>query len=113
MGISVSLIFLFAYTNLESLGQALVFSFPYISLVVSTTILAAAYFGETPVWGKDNKAKRNYNSDGPFSYLVLSIIFLPASLFYLRLSIIAASFLFSTFLILFLVFLRLMKGYKT
>lgn len=112
--VAVAMIFsvmatMFVFANTEVSASRLLFkSFPYLSLIISFTVLVASIKGARPEFGQ--KSSKNYSPDNPRAYLYLSLFVIPFAFYYLlSQAILGATLLTLVFLILFLVFRNLTR----
>ncbi len=101
---------MFVFANIAtSVNQLFFRAFPYLSLIVTFTILIASIKGVKPDFGK--KSSKNYSPDNPKAYLYLSIFVIPFAVYYLfSQAILGATLLTLVFLILLLVYRNLTKS---
>ncbi len=67
----------------QSISDTLILAFPFICLIISTTILTALVTGQKPEFGHKNKGSKSYSPDNPEAYLFLALLSLPIALYYL------------------------------
>ncbi len=86
MTISIVSVVLFVDLHSHSVSDTLLGILPPVSLLVAMTVLVALLKGERPQFGKDNNKTEQYSPDNPEVYLLLPILSLLTSLYYLAFS---------------------------
>lgn len=110
MALSVGFTFGWIYSSNASISKSLVLAFPFVSLIIAITIAIASFFGEKPVFGKENSETKNYNSDSLLGYLFLALLFLAGSAYYFSVNLLSAVAMLLVSLLLFVVFDKLKKA---
>lgn len=83
MFLAITYIMFLSDSYSHSVSDALLLAFPFISLIITATMLTALVTGREPEFGHKNKESKSYSPDNPQAYLLLALISLPLALFYL------------------------------
>lgn len=83
MFLAITYIMFLANYYSQSISDTLILAFPFVSLIITATMLAALITGQKPEFGHKNKESKNYSPDNPQAYLFLATLSLPIALFYL------------------------------
>lgn len=94
MAVSVAGILFLVDINSHSISDTIISAFPPISLVVTSSIFIALLKGEKPAFGRSNLKNRDYSPDDPKIYIVLPILSLLASIYYLSFNQIFGAIIF-------------------
>lgn len=83
MFLAITYIMFLANYYSQSIYDTLILAFPFVCLIVTSTILTALITGQIPEFGHKNKGSKNYSPDSPEAYLFLAFLSLPIAFFYL------------------------------
>src|SRR3990172_11771795 len=65
----------------HSVSDTLITAFPFVCLIITSTILVALVTGQKPEFGHKNS--KSYSPDNPGAYLLLSFTSIPLAFYYL------------------------------
>ena len=94
MVVSLAVSVLIIDINSRSIGQTLLISFPWVSLIVSLTILVTQLTGAKPAFKQEQD--ENFSPDNPKVYLVPPALYFGFCLYYLVIDNLAGSALLLT-----------------
>lgn len=82
MFLAIVCIMLLAVSYSNSTINTLILAFPFICLIITTTMLVSLLTGGKPDFGSKNHNSKNYSPDNPQAYLLLASLAIPFGLYY-------------------------------